>query len=123
MVTTGQLLEVILYVQDMNLQVEFYRDTLGLPVREPLDTQDYAETHWVELETGECTLALHAGGTGILGRDAPKIVFRVVDVAEARTDLLGKGVPMGDVRFPGPGIVVCDGTDPEGNRFSIESRP
>ena len=29
---------------------------------------------------------------------------------------------MGDVRSPAPGVEVCNGKDPEGNAFSIESQ-
>jgi predicted enzyme related to lactoylglutathione lyase len=122
MVTVGALMEVILYVQDMDHQASFYRDVLGLKVKEPQGVQDLGDQHWVELDTGACILALHAGGQRRLGQDAPKIVFRVADVPEARRELLWQGVPMGDVRSPAPGVQVCDGLDPEGNRFSIESR-
>jgi catechol 2,3-dioxygenase-like lactoylglutathione lyase family enzyme len=115
-------MEVILYVRDMKAQVSFYRDVLGIPVKEPTGDEDLSELKWVELDTGSCTLALHGGGEGRLGKDAPKVVFRVYDVAASRASLLQDGVKMGDVRSPGPGIQVCDGWDPEGNRFSIESR-
>ncbi len=118
----GELLEVILYVQDMDAQVSFYRDTLGLKVREPQDMHDFSSAYWVELDTGSCTLALHGGGQRRFGTDAPKIVFRVADLPATREQLLQQGIPMGEVRSPGPGIQVCDGVDPEGNRFSIESR-
>lgn len=118
----GGLLEVILYVQDMDAQVSFYRDVLGLQVKQPHGVQDYADVFWVELATGSCTLALHAGGQRRLGEDAPKIVFRVDYVPDIRAELLRRGVPMGKVRAPAPGVQVCDGTDPEGNRFSIESQ-
>jgi predicted enzyme related to lactoylglutathione lyase len=118
----GELMEVILYVQDMDAQVSFYCDLLGLTVREPLDRGDWTGVHWVELETGSCTLALHVGGQRRLGADAPKIVFRVLDVPAARRQLVQRGVPMGEIRSPAPGVQVADGVDPEGNRFSIESR-
>jgi catechol 2,3-dioxygenase-like lactoylglutathione lyase family enzyme len=117
----GELMEVILYIEDMNAQVSFYRDVLGLQVAEPADSQDYEGVFWVTLATGACTLALHAGGKRRLGEDAPKIVFRVADVPGAREKLLRRGVPMGAVRSPAPGVQVCDGLDPEGNKFSIES--
>ena len=78
--------------------------------------------YWVELETGACTLALQAGGQRGFGADAPKIVFGVTDVAALRDELLLKGVLMGEIRSPGAGIMVCDGIDPEGNQFSVESR-
>jgi catechol 2,3-dioxygenase-like lactoylglutathione lyase family enzyme len=121
-VAVGALMEVILYVQDMGSQVSFYRDLLGLQVKEPQEVQDLSGQYWVELDTGACTLALHGGGRRRLGEDAPKIVFRVIDVPRVRRELLQQGVPMGDVRSPAPGVQVCDGQDPEGNRFSIESR-
>ncbi len=122
MVAVGELMEVILYVQDMGRQVSFYRDLLGLKVKEPQGVQDLGGQYWVELDTGACTLALHAGGQRRQGPDAPKIVFRVADVPRARTELLQQGVPMGDVRSPALGVQVCDGLDPEGNKFSVESR-
>jgi catechol 2,3-dioxygenase-like lactoylglutathione lyase family enzyme len=118
----GELMEVILYVRDMEAQVSFYRDVLGIPVKESAGVQDFGELFWVELDTGPCTLALHGGGQGRFGTDAPKVVFRVSDVAASRARLVEDGVRMGDVRSPGPGIQVCDGQDPEGNKFSIESR-
>ena len=118
----GNLMEVILYVEDMGVQVSFYRDLLGLKVKEPADRDDWAGVHWVEMETGLCTLALHAGGQRRLGDDAPKIVFCVPDVPSARQALVRLGVPMGEIRSPAPGVQVADSADPEGNRFSIESR-
>jgi len=115
------LMEVILYVRDMQAQVTFYRDVLGLPVTYPAGLSDYSEQYWVTLDGGGCVLALHGGGQGRLGPDAPKLVFRVRDVAIARTGLLAQGVEMGEVRSPAPGVTVCDGRDPEGNGFSVES--
>jgi catechol 2,3-dioxygenase-like lactoylglutathione lyase family enzyme len=96
-------MEVILYVEDMKAQVSFYHDKLGLKVKSPSNAEDFSEVFWVELESGPCTLALHAGGKRRLGDDAPKIVFNV------------------EIRSAAPGIWVCDGVDPEGNKFSIES--
>ena len=72
MVISGELMEVILYVQDMGAQVSFYRDVLGLRVVEPQGAGDWAGVHWVELDTGSCTLALHAGGQRRQGEDAPR---------------------------------------------------
>ena len=116
-----ELMEVILYVQDMNAQVAFYRDKLGLPVMSPPGLQDYSQEFWVELSTGACKLGLHGGGQRRLGADSPKIVFRVADIRAAREELLTLGVTIGEVRAPAPGVWVCDGKDPEGNAFSIEA--
>lgn len=118
----GPLIEVILYVRDMATQVAFYRDTLGLDVSYPHDRDSYADEMWVTLATGDCTLALHGGATGVPGPAAPTIVFQVDDIHAAREALIERGVPMGEIRSAAPGILVCDARDPEGNRFSIESR-
>lgn len=47
---------------------------------------------------------------------------RVAILAEVGQDLLARGVLLGETRTAAPGVLVCDGEDPEGNRFSIESR-
>jgi predicted enzyme related to lactoylglutathione lyase len=118
----GRLMETILYVADMPAQVTFYRDRLGLAIKHPAGLADYSTAYWVELETGGCTLVLHGGGQKRLGADTPKIVFSVTDVPAAREALLERGVALGEVRSPAPGVWVADGKDPEGNPFSIESK-
>jgi catechol 2,3-dioxygenase-like lactoylglutathione lyase family enzyme len=113
--------EIILYVSDMDAQVSFYRDKLGLHVVHPVGLNSYKDEYWVLFETGECRLALHGGGTKDLGADAPKIVFGVTNFDAARAHLIAAGVDMGPERSPAPGIRVADGKDIEGNHFSIES--
>lgn len=120
--TLGPLMETILYVQDMARQVAFYRDGLGLRVKAPAGLADYSQEYWVELDTGPCTLVLHGGGQQRLGADAPKVVFRVDDIEAARAALARSGVFVSPVRTPAPGVLVCDGADPEGNKLSIEHR-
>ena len=117
----GDLMEIIIYVEDMNRQVSFYRDQLGFKLVTPQESEDYGKEFWVELDTGACTLALHAGGKKRYGEDAPKFVFRVQDILAARMELINQQVVMGEIRSAAPGVWVCDGADPEGNKFSIES--
>ena len=116
------LLEIILYVQDMAKMVRFYRDVLGLKVTIPIESQNVNDLYWVTFQTGECTLALHGGGSGNKGSDAPKLVFHVDNVPAVRSSLIACDVVMGDVRSPAPGVEVSDGKDPEGNAFSIEAQ-
>ncbi|TWT37981.1 Glyoxalase-like domain protein [Posidoniimonas corsicana] len=117
----GPLSEVIVYVEQMDAQVRFYRDMLGLTVTHPDNATDYSSEAWVTFETGACTLALHAGGRRRLGADAPKFVFRVADAERTGVALAARGVQVSDTRSPAPGVVVVDCRDPEGNAFSIES--
>jgi catechol 2,3-dioxygenase-like lactoylglutathione lyase family enzyme len=110
------LSEVIVYVQDMDRMLSFYTDVLGLEI-----AAGNPEHGFVEFDTGTCSFCLHAGGEGDLGEDAPKFVFGVEDVEAARSYLQDHDVELGEVRSPAPGMEVCDGLDPEGNAFSIES--
>ena len=116
-----RITEVIIYCQDMATQVAFYRDKLELPLTYPVDVSDYSDQYWVVFDTGECKLCLHGGGEKRLGEDSPKFVFEVDDVDEMALEFLTRGIPMGKVRSPAPGRWVCDGYDPERNKFSIES--
>ena len=115
------LIEIIVYVQDMDRQVRFYRDVLGLTVRSPVGLNNYSNEFWVEIETGACMLALHGGGTGKHDQQTPKIVFGVADIVAARALLVERGVKVSEVRSPAPHIKVVDALDAEGNPFSLES--
>ena len=104
-----ELVEVVVYTQDMARATAFYRDTLGL---EP----DFESPHWTTFRTGACTLALHAGS------EAPDPTFLVDDLDAARESLEAAGVDVSEIREPAAGLRVFDARDPDGNRFSLESR-
>jgi lactoylglutathione lyase len=57
----------IVFVSDMTRSVGFYRDVIGLPLR-------FESPGWSEFDTGEATLALHAGegqGSGAAEKALP----------------------------------------------------
>jgi catechol 2,3-dioxygenase-like lactoylglutathione lyase family enzyme len=110
-----ELVEVIVYLRDMGRAIRFYRDTLGLEV-------EFESPFWTTFRTGACTLALHAIDDRRVGTAEPDPTFLVRDVDGERARLRGAGVEVGDVREPAPGVRVFDVRDPDGNRFSLESR-
>jgi catechol 2,3-dioxygenase-like lactoylglutathione lyase family enzyme len=114
------LIQVILYVADMDRAVQFYRVMLGLTVVQPAGVESYVNEQWVLLETGGAQLALHTGGAGELGADAPMVVFKVAEVEPLRNKLLAFGVAMEDSFSPAPGVTIANGRDPDGNRFTIK---
>lgn len=116
----GPLIEVILYVSDMNRAVRFYQDVLGIAVVAP-QHEDYGDDFWVVLGTGDCKLCLHGGGAQNRGDDAPKIVFHVDDIHASRERVVSKGIEVQPVFSPADGVLVCNSADPDGNRFSLES--
>ncbi|HEY9786074.1 MAG TPA: VOC family protein [Candidatus Obscuribacterales bacterium] len=97
---------VIVYVQDTEKALPFYRDKLGMKVKQ-------AEPGWVELETGHTTLALHSLEKGhkhpgkIDG--LPVVVFNVDNIYDSRDALKQRGV-----EFKDEPKVVCEAGDHEG---------
>jgi predicted enzyme related to lactoylglutathione lyase len=110
-----ELVEVVLYVRDMERSISFYRDTLGLEL-------DFESAHWTTFKTGACTLALHATERREPGSGEPDPTFLVPDADAERERLAGAGIEVTEIREPVGGTRVFDATDPEGNRFSIESK-
>jgi catechol 2,3-dioxygenase-like lactoylglutathione lyase family enzyme len=111
-----ELAEVVFYVRDMRRAVSFYRDTLGLEVARESDG-------WTTFHTGACTLALHASEHREPGRAEPDPTFLVSDATAERARLAVAGVDVTELREPVAGVQVFDARDPDGNRFSLESRP
>lgn len=113
-----QFAQVILYVQDMDREVRFYRDILGFSIRYPKDKANYANEMWVELETGSTTLALH-GGEDEPPDDKHELIFGVDDIETARQALLNAGIPMSEIHTLEDGAPIASGFDPAGHGFSI----
>jgi len=56
----NQIDYTMIVVSDMQRSVEFYRDTLGIPLK-------FQSPEWTEFATGATTLALHGGGSSSPG--------------------------------------------------------
>lgn len=110
-----KLVEVVVYVRDMQRAVRFYRDILGLEL-------DYESEHWTTFRTGPCTLALHATDRREPGTGEPDPTLLVAEADAERARLEAAGVDVSEIREPVAGLRVFDARDPDGNRFSLESR-
>jgi catechol 2,3-dioxygenase-like lactoylglutathione lyase family enzyme len=117
----GSLFEVIVYCRDMQAQVAFYREQLGLSITWPTGLADYSDEHWVSFATAGATLALHSGGEAPQGTP-PRFGFRVGNLAHCKEELTSRGVACGEIRQAAPGILVLDCRDPEGNGFFLEQQ-
>ncbi|MFO1079407.1 MAG: VOC family protein [Reyranellaceae bacterium] len=105
---------IIHFTSNMAAMARFYRDVLGLV---PLTDAP----GWKEFGAGACAIALHRGPAPVRRR-SPKVVFHSGDVAATRAALVARGARMGKI-MSGDAIDFCDGRDPDGNAFSISSRP
>lgn len=116
---TYPMRRVIIFTRNFAAMRDFYRDTFGLTVVEE-------DEGWVDLAAGGCNIAIHAAGPNVnIGPDFEgphKIVFHADDVAAAREDLVARGARMGPVKRFGA-LHLCDGSDPDENRFQLSNRP
>lgn len=115
---TARFSEVILYVKDMAVEVHFYHNLLGLPIRYPENKTDFSNEMWVEFETGSCTLALH-GSRAEKPDDKHELVFTVENIQNAWKALLDAGIELGEIRTLETGAPIASGFDPDGHSFSI----
>jgi lactoylglutathione lyase len=110
-------------VSDMKRSVQFYRDTLGIPLK-------FESPDWTEFQTGTTTFALHGGGvprqyqdTGDQSKTAGacSIGFNVDNVDKTYEELKAKGVVfvMPPAQREGEGIRLAVGLDPDGLPISF----
>ena len=105
----------ILWVQDMDRAVAFWRDGIGL---EPALVTPY----WSELKWKDATIALHDGGTGDYRATGLGIEVEDVDAACAEVAAAGGQIRKHPVDRSGEGIRLADLVDTEGNGFQLSAR-
>jgi hypothetical protein len=116
---TLRINRIIIFARNMKTMTAFYRDKLSLKAL--IDPQIPAD-EWIEFDAGGIRIALHkAHDSGGKGGCAHKLCFHARDVAKARAALAKKKVKLGPVKTFGA-LALCDGNDPEGNRFQLSNR-
>lgn len=115
--------ELILTVNDMEKQVEFYRDKLGMKVFNPLKNGDYKNAMLATFDTGYCTFRLHANMAKDTFAETSQylLTFEVEDIEESHKELSSKGVKMSKIKENTPGKFISNFKDPEGNLIRIGS--
>jgi len=108
-----ELRRVVLFTNDLEVMRRFYGQILGL-------TEIGYEPGWIDFDAGYCRIALHKGKSEV-GTKPPKLVFYAEDIAAARQLLIERGAKMSKL-LDAETFQMCDGKDPDGNRFQISSR-
>lgn len=108
--------QIVIYVEEFESSLRFYRDVLGLPLR-------FVHEDWAEFGTRGTGLALQPGGKrSVSPKDFRKNGFlptiRVQSVESAVAFLRSKGVKVTEIRQEALGrlAVFCD---PEGNQLQL----
>lgn len=115
----ASMMQIILFINDMDAEVHFYRDVLGLEVVYPQAAlEDYSGEMWVEFAAGGCTLALH-GGAEKPPESSHEVIFNVDNLEHARQEILKAGIQIAEIRLLEDGAPIAEGVDPDGHRFAI----
>jgi predicted enzyme related to lactoylglutathione lyase len=103
----------MLYVEDMDRAVAFYRDAVGL-------TERFSSPEWSELSWGDAVVALHGGRTDATQRPVG-LGFEVASLADAVRDLSAAGAMLvtPPMDRPGEPIRLAEMADTEGNVLSL----
>ncbi len=118
---------VIVMVSDMDRSIDFYKNTLGLPV-------ESSSENWSEFNLGATRLALHGGGRPHEGIDTDlphseragtaSISFDVEDVDQIFLSLKEKNVPFSlePTLRQGESIKLAVAKDPDGFEICFAQR-
>ena len=107
---------VVVFVEDFERALEFYREVLGLPVR-------VAHEGWAEFGTRGAGIALHSGGKKSRGaKDYRKggilPTIRVQSIESAVAYLQSRGVKVTEINLEAFGRLAVF-SDPEGNQLQL----
>lgn len=118
---------VFLYARHLHPLVEFYRRVLGM---EPV----HSSSEFVILNSPHLQLVVHAMPEPIARtisvsipprrreESAVKFFHAVPSIAAARAEAASLGGEVCAEQWSGPGFVVCNAMDPEGNIFQVRER-
>ena len=120
------MFRVIYFVSETDKTARFYEKAFGARRMKPPAAQDYPSEDWIQVKTGSVQIGFHRIGSLEPKKKRPanpfKLVFKVPDVAKKRKELVQMGVEMTEIWALEPRGSICDGWDPEGNRFQIADR-
>jgi catechol 2,3-dioxygenase-like lactoylglutathione lyase family enzyme len=120
-ISSPQIIRVILYVRDIPKAAAFYQRFFGM---RPLPG---ATEGWLELASpaGGCTIALHQAAVTQKSGAAMKLVFGVGDIRAFKSAKEKEGLKLGVVHAvteEGQSFEFANAKDPAGNSISISSR-
>ena len=116
-------LELIpLPVSDVDRAIAFYADTLGFT--KDVDVHPSEGVRVVQLTPpgSGCSIGFGTGLDVYQGEPGSirGVHLVVEDIVEARTDLIRRGVEVGEIRDFGGGVKGADFSDPDGNSFELQ---
>jgi predicted enzyme related to lactoylglutathione lyase len=109
-------------VSDVDRAIAFYADTLGF--KKDVDVQPSEGVRVVQMtpEGSSCSVGFGTGLDVYAGEPGSVRGLHLVvdDIAEARADLVRRGVEISEVHDFGGGVKGAEFADPDGNSFELQ---
>lgn len=109
-------------VSDVDRAKAFYSEQAGFVAEH--DHQVEEQLRFVQLTApgSPCSIAIGTGLTDAVPGSAAGLQMVVADIEQARSELLGRGVDVGEVQvFPWGSFLFF--ADPDGNRWAVQQMP
>jgi predicted enzyme related to lactoylglutathione lyase len=109
-------------VSDVDRAIAFYADKLGFTKYVDVQPSDGVRIVQLTPEGSGCSVGFGTGLDVYAGEPGSIRGLHLVveDVAEARAELLRRGVEVGEVHDFGGGVKGADFSDPDGNSFELQ---
>jgi predicted enzyme related to lactoylglutathione lyase len=112
-------------VTDVDRAKAFYAEQLGFAVDVDVRPADGVRVVQLTPPGSACSIGL---GTGLAAYEAEPGSVRalhlvVADIEQARAELVGRGVAVGDVVDVGGGVLYASLEDPDGNTLTLQEMP
>ena len=113
---------VPLPVSDVECSIAFYSDKLGFTKDVDVQPADGIRVVQLTPEGSGCSIGFGTGLDVYAGEpgSARGLHLVVEDVAEARAELIGRGVEVGEIHDFGGGVKGANFADPDGNTFELQ---
>jgi catechol 2,3-dioxygenase-like lactoylglutathione lyase family enzyme len=111
-----------LRVEDVDRAIAFYGDKLGFHLDFDAKPTEGVRVVQFTPEGSGCSIGFGSGLDVYAGApgDVKGLHLVVEDLTEARAELIGRGVDVGEIHDFGGGVRGADFSDPDGNTFELQ---
>ena len=113
---------IVIPVSDVDRAKAFYVEQVGFNADNDVQVSELVRFVQLTPVGSDCSIAIGAGIVAGEPGSVKGLQVVVPDIEQARSELLGRGVPVGDVEVFAWGSFVYF-EDPDGNRWSVQQLP
>ncbi|GAB3319200.1 VOC family protein [Hymenobacter humi] len=112
-------------VTDIDRAKTFYAEQVGFVLDHDVRPSPTVRVVQLTPPGSACSIVLSQGlsGLAMAAGSLRGLHLVVADISQARTELAGRGVPMGPIQDLGGGMLYAGFQDPDGNTWTLQQMP